>query len=243
MARLIENIEPRFFRSCLVQGKWDESLRVLRKFGYPSPTTVRDLFYARTQIGDRTDILNIYGGHTNAFVVYPNGKDANKFFLIVNGKSNPLLRNPVNASDKENNGMAPISQRSLQYFLEKARDDSEKAAKTGTLFVRRDKLVSHISTRKFDNYLISEFLSQDQARPYTLYLKRNNIQEVPLKFIDAEYVQEQPKSFVCPLWIRGLQGDSGIDGIDRDLSDIDNLVLGVQFLNTKQSIKSLDYRI
>ena len=246
MARIIQSVEPKPFRSCLVEGRWDENLKLLKKQGYPFPSTVRDLFYAQIHTEDPEDPINSLGGYVKPFVIYPNGKDAKEFFLISYGEDNPLLRNPKNVTDTHADGKeVSITQRSFDYFLKKARDDPKKAVETGVLLVRRDKLVGAISQKEFDKYFVSQFLAQDQARPYaTLYLKRNKVKEVPLYFTNSEYVAEQQKPFVSPLWVRRLAGVSGLRGYSHNLLySVNSRVFGVQVLPAEQAEKNLERKL
>lgn len=194
------------------QDAFDKALAVLNKAGYIQ-TETKDLAQARIALGKQHDVSQYGSYNQEGFLYLP--KDA-KSILIVDGKHNPILKNPVEATNAHRNGK--------EFYVEAdklrqlAKSNPNDAIKSGVLLLSRND-IKNISVDKLAEHPLSNFLLRDTAKDYGKFLKDANISSVPIYVDDKDYTQKQDKPFARLLWLWNLGDNSGFDGFSWDLHD------------------------
>ncbi len=200
------------------QNVFDTALVVLNKAGY-AQTTTQQLAQARIALGSKHDVSQNGSYVQEGFLYMPKELDN---ILVVDGKHNPILKKPSEATNAHRNGK--------EFYVEadKLRQlATADGKKNGVLLLPRS-TIKNISVDALADHPLSNFSLNDSAKAYGKFLKDYGIKEVPILTVDKDYTQKQDKPFARLLWLRSLNYDSDFYVYDRLLYFGYYLVRGVR---------------
>ena len=201
---------------------FDQALESLKEFGIKTPTSARELAYSRIKEG-RMSSLSSNGSYTREGFLYLKDEP------ILLALNSPLLdlelaRQAVEANKKGNYFLSD----SKIYIEQKeiAENDKSKKPEQRSVLILPKRENYNIPITAFNEDELTLFLFKDKAEDYGMFLRENKINEIPVLLVDKNYVDSQEQSVLTQLWLRGLDGRSGLDGYDRGL-DYSGRVRGV----------------
>ena len=185
-----------------VVAPFDQSLEALRNVGVDKPISLRDLAYARIQTADINHSLNQNGSYVLQSGIYR--PRSNEVSLV---KISPILSFPEEATN---------AHRAKREFYESNKAIKEAFEKSLESSIKSPYDKKPIPTDQFDEYNLTRWAFEDQAKDYGLFLKENGIDEMPVLLVPEDYVDMQEKPFVTQLWLSRLYYYvSGLDGSGR----------------------------
>jgi len=166
--------------------------------------SLRDLAYARTQ-RDKYHSISVGGSYVKEGSLFiPHAR--NKRILL---RESLALQNPSQAAYFHRLGYEYFPENlSVDKYLEQLDHDD--------YFVLNNN--SSIPTNRFGEDPRTVWMFQDQAKPYGEFLANNagiSAINIDIYTEDDQYINSQSKSFANQLWLRGLDGNSGILGTIR----------------------------
>ena len=214
------------------QGPFDQSYPALLKAGFTFHSAEQEA-HARILAGPNSYVSRNGTYVNNAHVYQP--KDSG-IVLIVDGKHNPILANPSEATNAHRNGNEFYV--NTPKLLNRAERDPKKAVKSGVLALARPVKKGMLSSSEANPFEVSvdelaenpyfAFTLRDEAKPYGQFLKSAGIKSVPVYLVNESNTKAESNPFARLLWVRYLVGRSTFLGGDWFLNDDDYRVRGVR---------------
>ena len=191
----VDNLGKIFY----ISAPFNQALDILKKNRINHPITARDLAYARIQEGKHSSLSTNDSYVKEGSLFIP--KSENKRYLV---RDSFVLKDVDNATDHHAHNQ--------EYFLEEkvVNDYLQKQSKSNDLFIVKD--LSPIPTNRFDQEAITNWLFQDQAKDYGLFLKDAKIKQLSFYLNSDDYIDKQKAPFANQLWLGALDLDSVVDG-------------------------------
>ncbi len=214
-------------------GPFDQGVAALRENGLELITSEQ---LAIIRMRDcPVSLLSTQGTWVAENYNYGNGKDAE--IVIASGSLNPILKQPVEATNAHRQGKEfYLDAAAWKLLRDVAESDPYKAIKSGALLVTRKALKSDIPVEAFGETPETVFLFREQAKAYGNWLKAQGIRAVSQWIVDADYAKKQKNAFGRALWVPNL-GSRGsvLDGDDDDLRTSTGRVCGVRVVPAERA--------
>ena len=214
------------------QGPFDQSYPALLKAGFTFHSAEQEA-HARILAGPNSYVSRNGTYVNNAHVYQP--KDSG-IVLIVDGKHNPILANPSEATNAHRNGNEFYV--NTPKLLNRAERDPKKAVKSGVLALARPVKKGMLSSSEANPFEVSvdelaenpyfAFTLRDEAKPYGQFLKQAGIKSVPVYLVNESNTKKETNPFSRLLWVGDLDDRSVFFGYSRDLNVGDSRVRGVR---------------
>lgn len=201
-------------RILYVEAPFDKALEAIESKG-GEIITAKQLADVRMQY-DVDHSLSTNGSSIREGILFvPNSK--HKRILLRNSL---VLKNPAEATEAYRSGKEYTIPENVTSVLDELKEDKD--------YLAIDSL-DDVPTDRFGEDGRMVFLFGKSARNYGLWLKDiGKVSKIGFyNFRDDLYIDKQERLFAGQLWLHSLGNDSGIDGINRDLSN-NYRVRGVQ---------------
>ncbi|MBI4441702.1 hypothetical protein HY639_06035, partial [Candidatus Woesearchaeota archaeon] len=155
-------------------GDFDEAYAALQKKGVQLMTAA-ELAEARIRAGPKHPFSTSGCWVAENYNYLPNGE-----ILIASRDSNPILKQPKQATDAHRSGKEfYLAEAAVKELRERATEDVEKAFTSGVLLVPRKNVKAQFPTHAFADEAVTYFLFRQQAKPYGEFLAAQGIVELP----------------------------------------------------------------
>ena len=190
MTSIIQDVKGKI-ESAYIEAPFDEAKEALEKAKYKI-ISLEEMAMLRIQEG-KNAYISQNGNYTREGVIYIPKKG---IFLT---KNSPIMKNAEKATQCYRNGDEfCINNEQIEKALEKSVNLDGKS----------------IPVSEFGNEEITDFAFGKTAKEYGQFLKDAGIKEIPFYLADLK-----DKPFARQLWLRSLDGGSGVLGSLRGLSD------------------------
>ena len=219
-----------------IDGSFDKAYPSLKKERVQLATT-EQIARERRFSGSDSSLSRNYGQWVAEAHIYQ-PKDSG-IVLIVDGKHNPILANPTEATNAHRNGEEFYVNTSK--LLNRAEKDPKKAIKSGVLALARPMKKGMLSSSEANPFEVSvdelaenpyfAFTLRDEAKPYGQFLKSAGISKVPVYLVsesNTKASEHNGNPFARLLWVGLLGYWSGFSGDSRGLDDDSDRVRGVR---------------
>ncbi|MBI2451815.1 hypothetical protein HYV50_01915 [Candidatus Pacearchaeota archaeon] len=193
------------------------ALELLKEKGIKKPISLEQLAEARIKSGAKSS-LSTEGSYVKEGAIYV----PNQAPLFV--RDSPVLSNAKEATQahRENREFYLDA----KTYLEQAEEDKTKEPQKRKILILKQRDDFSVPTDKFGENETALWAFRDNAEKYGEFLRENGINNWNVCLVGEYYVDKQEKSFARQLWLRRLDGGSGLSD-DYGLLDCDDPVCGV----------------
>ena len=217
-----------------IDGPFDKGVSALHTLSLEISTT-QEMARVRRFAGTHHDVCTNGSWMGENYNYFQNGD-----ILIASREHNPILKNPVGATDAHRQGKEfYLTDAVTAELRERANADVTKARESGVLLLTRDKVRDSYPVESLDNEVVPLFLLGDEAKPYAEFLKSCGIKEVPHYVVGADHAQKQDKPFARALWFYDLYNRSVFSGNYNVLSNVSGRVRGVRRRASEASLQKV----